>query len=66
VGGWRRLRHEELHNLYASPNVTAIIQGEWDGGVCSTHRRDEKLINIYTHTQSFGWKIWTKEITLKA
>jgi hypothetical protein len=21
VGGWRRLRNEELHNVYASPNI---------------------------------------------
>jgi hypothetical protein len=26
VGGWRRLHNEELHNLYASPNVTRVIK----------------------------------------
>jgi hypothetical protein len=24
AGGWRRLHNEELHNLYASPNIRAI------------------------------------------
>jgi hypothetical protein len=24
TGGWRRLHNEELHNFYASPNITAI------------------------------------------
>jgi hypothetical protein len=25
-GGWRRLYNEELHNLYASPNVMRVIK----------------------------------------
>jgi hypothetical protein len=25
-GGWRRLRNEELHNVYASLNVTRMIR----------------------------------------
>jgi hypothetical protein len=25
AGGWRRLRNEEIHNLYASPNVSRVI-----------------------------------------
>jgi hypothetical protein len=26
VRGWRRLHNEELHNLYASPNIIRVIQ----------------------------------------
>jgi hypothetical protein len=24
AGGWRRLRNEELHNLYAPPNIIMV------------------------------------------
>jgi hypothetical protein len=26
VGGWRRLHNEELHNLYASPDIIRVIK----------------------------------------
>jgi hypothetical protein len=29
AGGWRRLHNEELHNLYASPNISKVIKSRW-------------------------------------
>jgi hypothetical protein len=34
AGGWRRLHNEELHNLYASPNVRVIQSGK----ACGTEK----------------------------
>jgi hypothetical protein len=28
MGGWRRLRSEELHNLYTSPNITEVVEDD--------------------------------------
>jgi hypothetical protein len=28
AGGWRRLYDEELHNLYASPNIVSVIKSK--------------------------------------
>jgi hypothetical protein len=35
AGGWRRLHNEELHNLYASPNIITVIKPRmrWVGHV---------------------------------
>jgi hypothetical protein len=34
TGGWRRLHNEELHNLYASPNIIRAMKSKmmrgWD------------------------------------
>jgi hypothetical protein len=51
TGGWRKLRDEELHNLYFSPNIIRMIKSkeeiEW---ACSPHGSKEKYI------QNFGSK----------
>jgi hypothetical protein len=34
IGGWRKLRNEELHNLYCSPIIIRIIKSRrmrWQG-----------------------------------
>jgi hypothetical protein len=51
VRGWRRLRNEELHNLYASQNVIPVIKlrrMKWVGHVARMGH--EKCI------QNIGWK----------
>jgi hypothetical protein len=45
-GGWRRLHNEELHNLYASPNIIRVTKAgriRWVGHVA----RMGKMINEY-------------------
>jgi hypothetical protein len=37
AGGWRRLHSEELHNLYASPNIVSDKVKTEIGGACNTH-----------------------------
>jgi hypothetical protein len=39
AGGWRRLHNEELHKLYASPNIVRVINSRkirWEGHVAQT------------------------------
>jgi hypothetical protein len=46
TGGWRKLRNEELHNLYSSPSIIRIINSRrkrWAGHVA---RMGEKM-NVY-------------------
>jgi len=51
TGGWRRLHNEELHNLYASPNIIKVFMSRrMTGGTYSTHGKDEKCVHY------FGWK----------
>jgi hypothetical protein len=47
AGDWRRLHHEELHNLYASPNITTVMNSRgvrWAGHVI----RMGDMINVYS------------------
>jgi hypothetical protein len=57
TGGWRKL-HEELHNLYFSPNINGMIKSKmtwiWNG-------RDEKCIQRYNQKiegDKTAWKIY--------
>jgi hypothetical protein len=46
AGGWRTLHNEELHNLYASPNIIGVMKSRrmrWAGRIA--HMR--KMINAY-------------------
>jgi hypothetical protein len=48
AGGWGRLHNEELHNLYASPNIIRVIKSRrmrWAGYVA--WMRDEKCIQYF-------------------
>jgi hypothetical protein len=42
TGGWRKLHHEELHNLYSSPSIIRVIKSirmRWAGHVARMERR---------------------------
>jgi len=48
AGSWGRLHNEELHNLYALPNVIRAIKSRRIrlGGTCSMHGRDKDAYKI--------------------
>jgi len=51
VEGWRRLHNEELHNLYASPNIIRVILSRkmrWVGHVA--------YLGGMRCIHNFGWK----------
>jgi hypothetical protein len=33
VGGWRKLKNDELHNLYCSPDIIKMMKMTWAGRV---------------------------------
>jgi len=59
AGGWIRLHNEELHNLYASPNIIRVIKCKSMRGAGHTARMDDKYV------QNFGQKTWREEDTWK-
>jgi hypothetical protein len=54
TGGWRKLRNEELHNLYLSPSIIRMIKARrmrWAGHVARMGRRGMLI----------GWRARRKE-----
>jgi hypothetical protein len=50
TGGWRKLRDEQLHNLYSSPNITRIIKSRrmrWAGHIARIGEERKKKKNSY-------------------
>jgi hypothetical protein len=49
VGVWRRLLNEELHNLYASPNIIRVIKARRMvmGWAYSKHGINEKCMQCF-------------------
>jgi hypothetical protein len=48
AGGWRRLHNEELHNLFASPNIIRLNKSRrmtWEGH--EVRIRDMKKIKVF-------------------
>jgi hypothetical protein len=42
TGGWRKLRNEELHNVYSSPSIIRMIKSRrmrWAGHVARMEKR---------------------------
>jgi hypothetical protein len=46
TGGWRKLRNEELHDLYSLPRIIRNYQVEENdkGGACSTNAGEEDRV----------------------
>jgi hypothetical protein len=47
AGDWRRLHNEELHNLYASPNINRVVKSRRMGGAGHVARIGE-MTNSYS------------------
>jgi hypothetical protein len=44
TGGWRKLNHEELHNLYSSPSIIVMMEEDEIGRAGSTNGGEEESI----------------------
>jgi hypothetical protein len=60
AGGWKRLHNEELHNLYALPNVIRVINSRRIRWARHLARMGQRRNSRY-----FGWKTGREEITRK-
>jgi hypothetical protein len=49
TGGWRKLHHEEFHNLYSSPNIIRMYRSRsmrWAGHVVGMEKRNAYRILV--------------------
>jgi hypothetical protein len=51
IGGWRKLRNEELHNLYCSPSIIRIVKSRRMRLAGNVARRGRRGMHI-----RFWWK----------
>jgi hypothetical protein len=57
-GSWRKLRNDELHSLYSSPNIVRVIKSRrmmW-----AAH-----AVRMGLYLQGFGWEARREETTGK-
>jgi hypothetical protein len=59
TGEGRKLRNEELHNFYSTPDIIRQVKANEVGGACGKHGSGEKSV------QCFGGKARRKETTWK-
>jgi hypothetical protein len=61
-GDWRKLRNEQLHNLYSSPNIIRMIKSRrmrWEGHVArmgETRNAYRILVGKTERNPSHRWK----------
>jgi hypothetical protein len=62
AGGWRRLRNEELHNLYVSPNIIKVIKSRrmrWVGHVALIGEI-RNAYNIFVEKHDHSFRTWLR------